>query len=57
MLKGSVLLFTYLITIFYVGKKFTMEKHLYMVVILLSLAVIGTSNMGSEDIKNVKCKK
>ena len=45
MLKGSVLFFTYLITLFYLKKNLTPKKHMYMVFILISLIVIGASNI------------
>jgi hypothetical protein len=54
MLKGSVLFFTYIITIFYLKRKLPLKKHLYMIVILGSLALIGVSNVNAHN--NAKCK-
>lgn len=47
MLKGSVIFFTYIITLFYLKKQLSLKKHLYMLVILASLALIGISNLNS----------
>lgn len=54
MLKGSVLFFTYIITIFYLKRKLPLKKHLLMIVILASLTLIGVSNINSHN--NAKCK-
>jgi hypothetical protein len=45
MLKGSVIFFTYLITLFYLKRRLSLRKHIYMAVILGSLALIGLSNV------------
>jgi drug/metabolite transporter (DMT)-like permease len=45
MLKGSVLFFTYLITLFYLKRTLTVRKHLFMGLILLSLTIIGSANL------------
>lgn len=44
MLKGSVIFFTYLITLFYLKRSIPLKNHMYMVAILGSLALIGLSN-------------
>jgi len=49
MLKGSVIFFTYLITIFYLGKSLSTKKHILMVIILSSLFLIGFSNLENKD--------
>ena len=49
MLKGSVIFFTYIITLFYLKKTLSLKKHLYMLVILGSLALIGASNVSSDS--------
>ena len=53
MLKGSVLFFTYLITLFYLKQNLSIRKHLYMLAILVSLTLIGISNLSNS---NPKCK-
>lgn len=45
MLKGSVIFFTYLISIIYLKKSLSLQKHLLMVIILLSLFLIASSNL------------
>ncbi len=54
MLKGSVVFFTYLITLFYLNKKLSLKKHGWMIVILLSLILIGTCNMEDKDSKCIE---
>jgi len=54
MLKGSALFFTYLITVSFGLKKLKILQHIWMIVIVLSLGMIGYSNISSAD---EKCKK
>jgi hypothetical protein len=51
MLKGSVLFFTYLITLFYLKRALSFKKHLYMLVILVALGVIGSANLAESSSK------
>jgi len=55
MLKGSVIFFTYIITLFYLKRKLTLKKHLFMMVILGSLTLIGISNVAGHTVN--KCKQ
>jgi len=52
MLKGSVIFFTYLISIFYLKRSLTWRKHFYMFTILVALVLIGSCNI---DKVNQKC--
>lgn len=45
MLKGSVIFFTYIITLFYLKRSLSVKKHLFMLLILSSLTLIGVSNV------------
>ena len=45
MLKGSVIFFTYIITLFYLKRTLPLKKHVYMLAILGSLVAIGMSNV------------
>ncbi len=49
MLKGSVIFFTYIITLFYLKKNLPLKKHLLMLVILAALFLIGSSNIENKD--------
>ena len=53
MLKGSVIFFTYMITIFYLKRSLPWSKHMYMLAILGSLAMIGSSNVSADKVN--KC--
>lgn len=55
MLKGSVIVFTYLITLFYLKRSLSTRKHIYMGVIIASLLAIGTSNIDNQEIPSHKC--
>jgi len=55
MLKGSVLFFTYLITIFYLKRSLSVIKHISMVAILGSLTLIGYSNVSQTETSKCKC--
>lgn len=54
MLKGSALFFTYLITIGFGSKKLKKIQHFWMFSILLSLGMIGYSNISTA---HNRCKK
>jgi hypothetical protein len=49
MLKGSVIFFTYIITVFYLKKHLPLKKHLLMLIILAALFLIGSSNISNKD--------
>ena len=47
MLKGSALFFTYIFTLAFTKKRLRLNQHLWMISIVLSLGLIGYSNIGS----------
>ena len=51
MLKGSVLFFTYLISIMWSKRKLSLKQHLWMIAIVGSLLLIGYSNIPNSNTK------